>query len=298
MSCSWCLRQSPSSDNYGNGFEKKRDDITLERAKEILSFFPKAGHVNFAGFGEPLMVNDLFRINAEFKKRQMRTSIITNGTLLLDRLNEVLQANFKYISISLNSLDAKNYAIICGSSENTFYNVLKGIQLLVERRKSSKPRVHISFVLTRDLFNRTPEIVKLAQELHVDCLDLHNVISHNNYNDYDNVLTTDDKEVAAKISEWKNQKYTVHINWPTLVKKGLEKPVRICKPLWNWLGIDMEGNTAGCHKAMGTDKKYGNIFKEGNNVWNNDFRKNLRKSFVDGCNFLYDCCRTCVVGQP
>jgi len=224
--------------------------------------------------------------------------MITNGTLLLERLNDILQANFKYISISLNSLDAKGYSITCGSSENTFYNVLKGIQLLVEKRKSSKPRVHISFVLTRDLFYRTPEIVKLAQELRVDCLDLHNVISHNNYNDYDNVLTVDDEEVVTKISEWKNQKYTVHINWPRLVKKGLEKPARICKPLWNWLGIDMEGNTAGCHKAMGTDKKYGNIFKEGNMVWNNDFRRNLRNSFLEGCTFAYDCCRTCVVDQP
>jgi len=276
----------------------KRSDMTFEKAKEILQYFPNAGHVNFAGFGEPLMVEDLFKINAEFKKHPMRTSMITNGTLLLDRLDEIVQAGFRYISVSINSLDSEDYELTCGSNENTFNNVLKGIQLLAVKRKSARNRIHISYVLTRDLFNRTPEIIKLAESLNVDCLDLHNLIPHNNYSDFEGVLTTDDEEVVARIADWKEKKYKISINWPKLVQKGLESPARICGPLWDWIGIDMEGNTAGCHKAMGTHGKYGNLFQDGAKVWNNEFRKKLRMSFLNGNKFILDCCKTCVVDQP
>lgn len=298
LSCKWCLRQTESSEYYSGNFDEKRRDMTLERAREILQYFPNAGHVNFAGFGEPLMVDDLFKINAEFKKHPMKTSMITNGTLLMDRMDDVLHARFCYVSVSLNSLDSKDYVLTCGSNENTFNNVLKGIQLLAGKRKSLKPLLHISFVLTRDLFSRVPEIIRLAESVNVDCLDLHNLIPHENYNGYDRVLTTDDEEVVVKITEWRKEQHKVQVNWPKLIQKGLKKPARICSPLWNWIGIDMEGNTAGCHKAMGTNGEYGNLFQEGAEVWNNDFRKKLRMSFLNGNKFVLDCCRTCVVDQP
>jgi MoaA/NifB/PqqE/SkfB family radical SAM enzyme len=293
LSCKWCLRQSESS-KYSN----QRADISFEQAKKILRYFPKATHLNFAGFGEPLLVDDLFKINAEFKRRPMRTSIITNGTLLLDRIDDVLRAGFHRIEVSLNSLDAIDYKLTCGGNENTFNNVLKGIQILVENRKSAKPSLSLSFVLTHDLFNRTPEIIKFAEDIKVNRLTLHNLIPHDNYNDYTGVLTTDNEEIVAKYSEWKRRKYKIQVEWPKLIQKGLGKPAGICMPLWNWIGVDTEGNTAGCHRVMGVSKDYGNLFQEGTRVWNNEFRIKLRQSFLNGNKFLFDCCKTCVEIQP
>jgi sulfatase maturation enzyme AslB (radical SAM superfamily) len=244
------------------------------------------------------MVDDLFKITAEFKNRPMKISIVTNGTLLVERIHDILHAEFQSIFISINSLDAIDYKLVCGGNENTFNNVLKGIQLLTEKRRSSKPYIYLGFVLTRDLFNRTPEIINFAEETKADCLYLHNLIPHDNYNNYTGILTTDDEEVATRMSEWKRKKYKIQVGWPRLVHKGLEKPARICKPLWNWFGIDMHGNTAGCHKVMGTSKDYGNAFQEGKKVWNNEFRKKLRMSFLNGNKFLFDCCKTCTEIQP
>ncbi|MGQ3686304.1 MAG: radical SAM/SPASM domain-containing protein [Candidatus Loosdrechtia sp.] len=293
LSCKWCLRQS-SQGKYSS----QRHDMSFEQAKKILQYFPKAAHLSLAGFGEPLMVEHLFKITAEFKKRPMRVSMITNGTLLLDRMDDILHAEFYGIEVSLNSLDAIDYKLTCGGNENTFNNVLKGIQLLAEKRKSAKPYLSLSFVLTRDLFHRTPEIIKFAEEAKVDRLTLHNLIPHDNYSDYTGVLTTDNEEFVAKFSEWKRAKKKVQVDWPRLVKKGLKSPARICKPSWVWLGIDMEGNTAGCSRAMGTCKDYGNVFQEGKEVWNNEFRKKLRASFLKRNEFLFDCCKTCVEIQP
>ncbi|OGS71117.1 MAG: hypothetical protein A3F91_08320 [Flavobacteria bacterium RIFCSPLOWO2_12_FULL_35_11] len=271
--------------------------MSFEQAKKILQYFPKAAHLSLAGFGEPLLVEDLFKITAEFKKRPMKTSIITNGTLLLDRIDDILHAEFNGIFVSVNSLDSINYKLTCGGNENTFDNVLKGIQLLVEKRRSTKPYISLGFVLTRDLFNRAPEIIKFAEETKAECLYLHNLIPHDNYNDYTGILTTDDEEVVAKLSEWKRKKNKIQVSWPKLVQKGLEKPARICKPLWNWIGVDIEGNTAGCSRAMGTSKEYGNLFQEGKIVWNNEFRKKLRMFFLRK-EFLFDCCKTCAEVQP
>lgn len=292
LTCKWCLRQFKSSKDL------KSSDISFEQSKKILQYFSKAAHLSFAGFGEPLLVEDIFKINEEFKKRPMKTSIITNGTLLLERINDILNAKFYYISVSINSLDPIYYKSTCGGNENTFNNIIKGIQILAEKRKSREPYLRISFVITRDLFNRTPEIIKFAEDIKVDYLNLHNLIPHDNYNDYTGILTTDDEEVVAKLSEWKRKKYKVQVVWPRLVQKGLEKPARMCKPLWSSLGVDMEGNTAGCHRAMGICKDYGNLFQEGKDVWNNAFRKKLRMSFLNEKKFLFDCCKTCVEVQP
>lgn len=293
LSCKWCLRQFESS-KYSN----QRSDMSFEQAKKILQYFPKATHLSLAGFGEPLMVDDLFKITAEFKKRPMRVSLITNGTLLLDRIHDILHAELSSVSVSINSIDSIDYKLTCGGNENTFGNVIKGIQLLADKRKPAIPSLFLSFVLTRDLFNRTPEIIKFAEDLKVDRLDIHNLIPHDDSNsNYTGILTDDDEEVVAKLSEWKRKKYTIQVGWPKLLKKELEKPARICRPLWNWLGVDMEGNTAGCHKVMSTSMAYGNLFYEGKKVWNNEFRKKLRMSFLRNA-FLFDCCKTCTEIQP
>lgn len=292
LSCKWCLRQSEPEK-----YIHQRSDMSFQLAQRILEYFPKATHLSLAGFGEPLMVDDLFKITAEFKKRPMKVSIVTNGTLLLERINDILHAEFHSIFISINSLDAIDYKLVCGGNKDTFSNVLKGIHLLTEKRRSTMPSIDLGFVLTRDLFYRTPEIIKFAEEMNAKRLYLHNLIPHHNYKDYTGILTTDDEEVVTKLSEWKRVKYKVQVCWPKLVQKGLEKPARICKPLWNWLGVDIEGNTAGCHRAMGISREYGNVFQEGKQVWNNAFRKKLRMCFLKN-EFMFDCCKTCVEIQP
>lgn len=291
--CSWCLRQIDNSFTVN-----ARPDMSIYRAKQILQYFPKATHLSLAGFGEPLLVNNLFEIVAEFKKRPMRVSLITNGTLLIERIDEIIQAGLHRISISMNSLNAIDYQITCGGSENTFDNVIRGIKLLVSRRRLKRPYVHISFVLTRNLFSRTQDIIKFAEDLGIDNLDFHNLIAHGTENDYKEMLTSDDKEVVMLLDEWKGKEYKVRVSWPRLVQKRLDRPARICNPLWDWIGVDMDGNTAGCAKAMPANKEYGNIFEKGKSVWNNEFRKNLRKSFVDRNTFLLACCKTCTEVQP
>lgn len=292
LSCKWCPRQSNPD------FMAGKPDMTLETAGKILRCFPKATHLSLSGFGEPLLVDDLFSIAVSFRKRPMRISVITNGTLLADRIDEIIDAGLQRVSISINSLTSTDYQSICGGDENTFKHVLKGIDLLVSKRQAQKPYLHISFVLTRNLLDRTPEVIRFAEETGVDCLDLHNLIPHENGNGFAKPLTDDDQEVVEKLAEWSKLQYRVRVGWPKLVRKGLKKPARTCNPLWEWLGVDVEGNTAGCCRAMTTREEYGNLFYDYPEVWNNEFRKKLRLTFLAKDKFWLDCCKSCTEVQP
>ncbi len=105
------------------------------------------------------------KLIAEFKKRPMRTSIITNGTLLLDRIQDILHAELSSVSVSINSIDSIDYKLTCGGNDNTFDTVIKGIQFLAEKRRPSTTSLFLSFVLTRNLFHRAPEIIKFAEDI-------------------------------------------------------------------------------------------------------------------------------------
>ena len=292
LSCKWCLRQKEGEFTY-----RTTPDMDCSTARKILGYFPKSTHLSFCGFGEPLLVQDLFKMIAEFRKRPMRISIVTNGTLVPDRIDEILSAKLHRISISMNSLNPTDYKLTCGGNETMFKNVLKGIKLLSEKRKSARPYLHLSFVLTVDLISKAREMIQFAEDTGFDYLDLHNLIPHEKKIEYDGILTMGMEETVKDIVEWGKGKRKIRVRWPRLVQKDLETPRRICRNLWNWLGIDMEGNTAGCSKAMATKREYGNLFEEGSNVWNNEFRTRLRAAFLNK-GFLYDCCKTCTEVQP
>ncbi len=292
LSCKWCLRQNDQKE-----MPAQRPDMTLNDAKMILDCFPKATHLSLAGFGEPFLADDVFKMAHELGKRPMRTSIITNGTLLTERLQEALGAGLHRISISINALNSEDYKKVCGGGDSAFNNVIKGVRQISEKRPSKRPYIHISFVLTRDIFGRTAEIISLAKDAGADYLDLHNLISHGR-GSYEGVLTDDDAEVVGKIDEWRKKDFGIAVRWPRLVRKGLERPARPCAPLWDWLGVDVEGNTAGCSKALHACRTYGNLFSEGAGVWNNSFRENLRRGFVSGSGFPLECCMSCTEVQP
>ena len=293
LSCKWCLRQEKGEFTY-----RTTPDMDCSAARKILGYFPKSTHLSFCGFGEPLLVQDLFKMIAEFRKRPMRISIVTNGTLVPDRIDEILSAKLDRISISMNSLNPTDYQATCGGNETMFKNVLKGIKLLSEKRKSARPYLHLSFVLTVDLISKAREMVQFAEDMRFDYLDLHNLIRHEKKFEYDGILTTGMEGTVRDIAEWSKGKRKIRVRWPRLVQKGLETPRRICGNLWDWIGVDGEGNTAGCSKAMPTDGCYGNLFQQGNEVWNNEYRKKIRESFLAGDKFLFECCKACTEVQP
>ena len=289
LKCEWCYRNTNESlTTTGN--------MSLAAAGKILAVFPKATHLILAGFGEPLLAPDVFKIASVFSARPMRVSLISNGLLLYDRAKELLSSGVRSISISLNAPDAASYVKVCGAQPSDFDRVLAGVREIVKHERRKRPILRISSVVSRENIARTEELIRLAEDLGVDSLDLHSLIVYSQAADSSQLLAASEQSVLQQLELLKKKKYGISINWPEPVAK-LSRPSSACSELWSWIGVDAEGNTAGCQKAMGPSPVYGNIFTDGGEVWNNKYRTDMRNAFLKR-EFLCDCCKICSEVQP
>ena len=109
LSCSYCF--------YNTGLSQKSlSDIKTEKILgKIKSLSEYFDHVIFTG-GEPLLITDIFLLASEFKKNKVKTSIITNGTLLTSDMCNKISSVFNKVSLSLDSLDPKLNDLTRGKS--------------------------------------------------------------------------------------------------------------------------------------------------------------------------------------
>jgi len=121
--------------------------------------------VAFHGWGEPLLHPDLFRFVSHASGLGLRTSLITNGFLLRDRLGEVLSSPLDELAVGIYTL--------AGRSE-----VLDAVAELVGRRGSGgRPRVLFDITILKENLSEIPKIVEAAAEVGVDAVVLHRLFN-------------------------------------------------------------------------------------------------------------------------
>lgn len=93
--CSVCPRHA---------FTKKKTDMSVQIFDALLQWLPMECHVMFAGFGEPLLNNDIFAYIRKIKsiKPQISISIYTNGILLNNNtIKKLLDCGLDWIQLSV-----------------------------------------------------------------------------------------------------------------------------------------------------------------------------------------------------
>ena len=114
--------------------------------------------------GEPLVRNDCSRLISVIRKTPgvSQVTMTTNGVLLGEYLDELLEAGLDAVSISLDTLDPESFASITGRDE--LERVLKSIRMAAGRLP-----VKINCVIQSGVNEDTPvQIVRFAKELPVD----------------------------------------------------------------------------------------------------------------------------------
>jgi radical SAM protein with 4Fe4S-binding SPASM domain len=133
------------------------DELNHEEAvkciDEIASLKPQT--LVFSG-GEPLMREDLFDLAGYAKEKKLRIVLISNGTLINDRIAERLTI-FDAIQISLEGSTSAVHDKLRGAG--TFDLVLNSIKLL---KKAGVKRVIISPVLTRINAHDLPNLLDMV----------------------------------------------------------------------------------------------------------------------------------------
>jgi MoaA/NifB/PqqE/SkfB family radical SAM enzyme len=142
-------------------WKRSNQESSTEQEKQILRQIYNSGtcSVAFEG-GEPLLRKDLPKILAYSRSLPLHTSLITNGTLLESRIDEIAPYINGGVYVSLDGLE-KTHDLIRGVS-GCFRKAIQGISAA-----SKKIPVAINTTIMAENVYEIEDLVKLAKELAV-----------------------------------------------------------------------------------------------------------------------------------
>lgn len=271
FNCSFCKR--------AKGEVPKAPDVTPELVGQILKKFPIRSCC-IAGFGEPLASKGLFKVIDYLNNNGIVPSIITNGSMVMERFDEVMEYKFLYMNVSLNTADSGRHEYLTGTK--TFSDVIDGITWLVEYAEFP---VMLSMIVFRDNYTEIPEFLELANTLEVDRMVLINPLPYDK-EAAKGTITSEDVEIIRKVEGYKHlADAKIVAKWP----KWLGKPKHVCDSPYRSIGVDGNGSITGCRRVHGPEKDYGNISDK--DVWNNKYILELRNGVRGKGRFSWYCNR-------
>jgi MoaA/NifB/PqqE/SkfB family radical SAM enzyme len=142
--------------------------------KQILKDFANIGTsgIGFTG-GEPLLRKDIFEMLAYTKALGMISHLNTNGSLLDERnIANILEARVDSLNISLDGATAETHDKIRGH-RGAFDRAVEAISrvIAVRKRKGAVVRLKTVAVLQKDNIDEAADMVQLAEDLGVDCIE-------------------------------------------------------------------------------------------------------------------------------
>jgi MoaA/NifB/PqqE/SkfB family radical SAM enzyme len=213
-------------------WRRSSTDSSLEKEKAILEQIYDSGAcgIAFEG-GEPLLRRDLVDILAFSRSLPLHTSLITNGTLLESRIDEIAPYINGVIYISLDGLEETHDAI--RGVSGCFKKAIGGI--IASNEKAS---VTINTTIMKDNLHEIEDIVKLAKELHAGV----SVAAAHEYCDVDASAPAayETVKIAKKLIEMKKQGYPLVNSIDYFRVMAKEKSWK-CRP-WAAINVDPEGN--------------------------------------------------------
>lgn len=106
--------------------------------------------------GEPLLHRDLLRIVSLCSNNDITPVLMTNGLLLPEYWEKLGEAGLRYIIISVDSFDKKNYEMQRGAS---FEKAMEGIEAALRLKNKFGASVHITSVLTKENAILLPDMI-------------------------------------------------------------------------------------------------------------------------------------------
>jgi MoaA/NifB/PqqE/SkfB family radical SAM enzyme len=150
-----------------------QSDLPFEIFEKTLERLPALGHLELQGEGEPLLHKDFFRMVALARRRDIKVSTISNGSLFTrSRIERIVDSGIQSIMISIESPDSGRFRAIRGGK---LEKVKRGILDLIEYRnrvnKGHAPALPaVGFIVTvlKSTQHELSEIAGLYCELSMD----------------------------------------------------------------------------------------------------------------------------------
>jgi MoaA/NifB/PqqE/SkfB family radical SAM enzyme len=213
-------------------WKRPNHDSTLEKEKAILRQIYNSGvcAIAFEG-GEPLLRRDLAEILAFSQSLPLHTSLITNGTLLESRIDEISPYINGIVYVSLDGLEKTHDEIrgVVGS----FRKAVDGINAAKE-----KVPVTINTTIMAENIDEIEGLVRLSKELNTQI----SVAVAHEYSSGNTISLTTEKisKIAHNLIKMKYEGYPIanSISYFRVLAKDREWH---CKP-WATINVDPNGD--------------------------------------------------------
>lgn len=278
--CSYCHYRNAylDLDEY-HPLDEIPHDKMMEIIRDLSDMNVKA--VTFSGGGEPLLYPFIEEAMEKILQYGIDLSIITNGSLLKGKKAELL-ANSKWVRISLESINSKEYAKVRGIGENAFEELCKNIKEFTHI-KSDKCELGINVVINKENYTEIQEMAYLMKNLGVNHVKFAPLIT-NNTREYHSSFKDEVTETLEKVGkELSDEKFRI-INLYTGDFKDsviFERQYSEC-PIKEFICvIAANSNVYYCHdKAYLSDGKVCDLNQQSfKQAWNSDEVTKLFKRF-------------------
>jgi MoaA/NifB/PqqE/SkfB family radical SAM enzyme len=213
-------------------WKRPRQDSNLQQEKAILKQIYHSGAcgVAFEG-GEPLLRSDLTDILAFSRSLPLHTSLITNGTLLASRIDQIAPYINGVVYVSLDGLE-KTHDSIRGV-KGCFGKALNGINAA-----KGKVSLTINTTIMSENIDEIESLVHLSKELgtKISIAVAHEYCSVNTSLSSNSQI----KKIAHRLIEMKREGYPI-VNSIEYFKVMAKEKKWQCKP-WAMINIDPKGN--------------------------------------------------------
>ena len=278
LNCNFCPHHSPHRNKHYPFLHNSLQDMTFETFRKIIDTFPETIRITLTGTGEPFLNRNIFKmIDYAISNRKLIT-VISNGTLLKNNLDELLKRNIFSLCISLNVESQMEFYKLANNEQYNFDSIVFILQEFI-KKNNRKIKLNLTYVVSKkNIFNIDNVLNFVREKLpDVSAVLFLNVIYFGIEQIYplEETLRDDDLEVVNYLEQLKKQTndYPFQIVLPQL--KNTIKGIT-CDDFFTHLLIDAEGNVSGCGRAITPQKEFGNIFEEGRGVWNNDYFQKMR----------------------
>ncbi len=212
-------------------WKRSSENLSTQKEKEILKQIYDSGicGIGFEG-GEPLLRKDLPEILAYSRSLPLHTSLVTNGTLLESRIDEIAPHINGIVFVSLDGIE-KTHDRIRGVN-GCFKKATQGITAA-----KKKVSITINTTIMADNIHEIEDIVKLTKDLGVRIVLS---VAH----EYGNIEASapqaeEIKKTAKKLIELKKKGYPI-MNSTNYFKVIAKEKSWKCKP-WSIINIGTDG---------------------------------------------------------
>jgi MoaA/NifB/PqqE/SkfB family radical SAM enzyme len=248
----------------------RQGDLSWEAFETFLQQNQNLKHVELQGEGEPLIHHRFFDMVAACRARDIKVSLISNGSMLgLTQVDRLIQLSVESIHISLESADAAEFQAIRGGK---FSKVVDGIRLLMQRRRElgkNYPVVGFCITVLRRTLGALQKIVELYDELGLDGgITVQPLQGMSCYTEkYDQEMLKQIVPPELWRDYWRQFRTTVgrRMNASTYYRalfSGYDPSAGRCPWLERGAYLNIDGNVTGCCFMKGPHQAFGNVISD------------------------------------